>query len=251
MFIKHQGKGEQFDLSARRHNAIADATNDYLGRKLRRGGVAGYAQNYGFVEVANETGANWAIGHVVAIGDPVNQPGVSVDKFLTRLVHSGTQPTSADYGLFGVCVEPIKDGGVGLVAVSGVVQAQVVVPSNGTWIEFADVTDAAYTLTARPEGTARILWRESGTGTKWATVLLGCSAGGRELKAVADEAIVADASGTVSIWHAGADTSFNLEAELNWMHGDEDISTGKELIIRYFADEAAWVVVHAECETGA
>lgn len=249
MFLRHQGKGEPFDLSARRHNAIADATNDFLSRKFKRGGPAGVANFFTLMTIANGTGTDWAMGDAVAIGTPVVDPGTNEDRFLSKIIFSGTRPVTANYGAFGICVEPIRNGASGYVAFSGIMATQVVVPTNGTWIKFADVTNDSYALTLRPEGTARVLWREGGTsGTEWAIVQLGVSADGRELKGVSDEALVADASGTVSVWSGGADTLYNVEAELNWMHGAEDVSTGKELVIKYFADEAAWVVVHAECE---
>lgn len=249
MFLKHQSKGQQFDVTASRHNLIADATNDYLSRKFRRGGVAGVADAKTLLSVTNSTGTDWAIGHAVAIGTPTTAPATSEELFLNRLIFSGTRPVSADFGKFGICIEPIPTGSTGYVALGGVVAAKVVVPSNGTWIEFADVTNDSYELTLRPEGTARVLWRVGGTsGSEWAIVQIGVSAGNRYLKGKADSTITAGSSGTVSVWRGGSDTSYNVTGYLNWMHGSEDISSGKELVLCYFEDEAKWVIVNAECE---
>lgn len=249
MFLKHQSRGQEFDLTAGRHNAIADATNDFLQRKFRRGGVTGIADARTLVSVTNGTGANWAIGHAVAIGTPTTTPATSEELFLNRLIFSGTRPVTGSFGAFGICVEPIPNGAVGYVALGGVVAAKVVVPSNGTWIEFADVTNDSYELTLRPEGTSRVLWRVGGTsGSEWAVIQLGVSAGNRYLKGKTDATITAGSSGTVSVWRNGSDTSFNVTGYLNWMDGSEDISGDREVVLHYFEDEAKWVITNAECE---
>jgi hypothetical protein len=67
-------------------------------------------------------------------------------------------------------------------------------------------------------------------------------------KGKTDAAITADSSGTVSIWSGGADTGDNVTAYLDWAHGDEDISLGKEVFIQWFADEQKWIITGAECE---
>lgn len=84
---------------------------------------------------------------------------------------------------------------------------------------------------------------------------------GLRRKAVADEDITIDDSGSATIWTGGAATSpaVQVTAHLNWMHNDEDVSLGKELIIEWFPDEGdtdantgkpvgQWVIVAAECE---
>jgi len=64
----------------------------------------------------------------------------------------------------------------------------------------------------------------------------------------ADAEITADSSGTVSIWRDGVDTGEDVTAELDWMHGSENISLGKEVLVTWFADEGIWRITGAECE---
>lgn len=65
----------------------------------------------------------------------------------------------------------------------------------------------------------------------------------------ADSDITYGSYGTVSIWRNGADTTENIEnVYLDWMHGDENVSAGKEVLIQYFADEDRWRIIGAECE---
>lgn len=64
----------------------------------------------------------------------------------------------------------------------------------------------------------------------------------------ADADIAVDATGTISIWRDGVDTTENEEAKLDWMAGTTQVSLGKEVMITWFADEAIWRITGAECE---
>lgn len=61
-------------------------------------------------------------------------------------------------------------------------------------------------------------------------------------------------SGTVNIWRRGGGgpiLTAPLEQEtawLDWMHGSEAVSSGKEVIITWFEDEQVWRITGAECE---
>jgi len=70
---------------------------------------------------------------------------------------------------WGVAVEPIKADAIGMVAVAGVVQAKVRVAAT---TDIAVGAEAAG-LRSGPIGEARILWKQSGTGNKWALLHLG------------------------------------------------------------------------------
>lgn len=63
-----------------------------------------------------------------------------------------------------------------------------------------------------------------------------------------DSLITFGGNGVVSIYRNGIDTTENETAKLDWMHGDEDISSGKEVLIMRFADEGIWRIIGAECE---
>jgi hypothetical protein len=70
---------------------------------------------------------------------------------------------------WGVAVEPIRPGGVGKVAISGVVQAKINVVNTAH--EYVTGRGSLKTSTS---GDALILWKESGTGEgKWALLRIG------------------------------------------------------------------------------
>jgi hypothetical protein len=75
-------------------------------------------------------------------------------------------------------MEPLESGAVGRACVAGVCPVRLNVIDADH--RYADVDDAAYTLKTSNTGGTRILWKESGTGTKWAMVLLGGSCGTAE-----------------------------------------------------------------------
>jgi len=63
-----------------------------------------------------------------------------------------------------------------------------------------------------------------------------------------DASVAPDATVTVSIWRDGADTTENVEdVQYDWMTSGT-ISSGKEVVITYFADEGIWRITGAECE---
>jgi hypothetical protein len=66
-------------------------------------------------------------------------------------------------------------------------------------------------------------------------------------KATANAGITAGSSGTVTVYHAGASTSFTVTAHLNWMHNARNVASADELLIRWFEDESKWVIIEAEC----
>lgn len=100
----------------------------------------------------------------------------NADQFLNQIVLDGVipdgDPDTGHVGKFAIALEPIAAGDVGRVVVSGVVQVQINVIDASD--KFADIADGDNTqLESTTSGAARILWKESGTGTKWAVVNIG------------------------------------------------------------------------------
>jgi len=113
---------------------------------------------------------------VLGVSGPVLTPsGGDPTPLLQKLALDCVTPdVDAHRGRFAVLLEPIPAGSLGLATVAGLCHVQVDVSDEGqVW---ADVKDAdAASLESGETGTARILWKESGTGVVWAVVLLGAS----------------------------------------------------------------------------
>jgi len=60
--------------------------------------------------------------------------------------------------------------------------------------------------------------------------------------------ILAGNAGNCRVWIKGADTTEEVSVKLNWMHGGQQISAGKEAIAEYMEDEESFVFTESECE---
>lgn len=69
-----------------------------------------------------------------------------------------------------------------------------------------------------------------------------------EYKGVTYEDIEPDDHGEVTLWINGAETTIKLDAWLDWMHGDEAIEENTQVIVRWFQDQAKWIIVQSACE---
>ena len=79
-------------------------------------------------------------------------------------------------GRFAILTGPIPNGKIGQAAVAGVCVAKVDVQAEDDG--FADIADGSTaSLTSGPSGAATILWKETGTGEKWAIVRFGGGGG--------------------------------------------------------------------------
>ena len=131
----------------------------------------------------------------------------------------------------------------------GIVQCKLFVPTDGDWIARADVDTDATRLRAQPNGSAQILWKDTGTNTTVDAIVRIGNPQNVQLTAVADGVIPAGGTGNVKVWQSGADTNFPITGvELQWMDGGQDISSGKEVLICWFPFENVWRVIGAECE---
>lgn len=119
--------------------------------------------------VRNDSGTDKNRGDVLGIGDPVFDPGDSEPAFLRRIAVAGVVP-SDHAARFLVLAEPIASGKVGRAWIAGACPALIEVDDESD--DLADVVDGA--LKSGPKGSAKILWKEAGTGSnKWALLRLG------------------------------------------------------------------------------
>ncbi len=199
------------------------------------------------VLVRNSTGANQPIGAVLALDGPLVTPTANLSEFNSRVGFNGITPTASYHGKFVVLREATKNGELGLAALSGIVQAKVEI--SHTWLRRCDITPSSSAkLTAKPEGTAEIIWIETGTGTKNAIVRLACC---RDAVVFGKPtaSIAAGTTGTVKVWNAGAETTYTISnVNFNWMTGGQQISSGKQVMATWFSDELVWRITGAECE---
>lgn len=108
-------------------------------------------------------------GGAVEITGPAIDPEASDDAFADRVVLAGRIADEPGPNAWtAIARTRISPGALGRVVIEGVVQARVVV--NESWHRYAGLVDAEDTLHTRRFGPAEILWREPGSGTRWALV---------------------------------------------------------------------------------
>lgn len=127
------------------------------------------------VYVRNNSGEYRARFDVLGLDDPYFDPAVTEDleAFKSRLYFDGVTPVSgAHEGRFGILQHSLPAGATGPAVVAGPVVCTVDVQDAAQqYCEIDD--DNPVDLISDWGGSARILWKESGTGQVWAVVLLG------------------------------------------------------------------------------
>ncbi len=162
--------GEKLRIPARTYNAMIDAAADYANRKNNIDTDSkGLLHN--MVYVKNTTGS--AVDRLnilgitgTAIFPSANQP----------VVFSGVVPSSINHsdGRFVITAEPIANNSIGRAYATGCVPVQVYIYDQTH--NFADILNNDKTkLKSTPSGQATILWKESGTGTKWSIIRFGAA----------------------------------------------------------------------------
>jgi hypothetical protein len=123
----------------------------------------------GIVYVKNSTGSDVPRFGVMALTNIEILPADNPSGFEAQPVFTGTAPAAAYATRYAVARKPIASGAVGECYISGVFAAAInVVDAAHTCA--APVAGDALKLSTSGDGLAQIVWKESGTGTKWAVL---------------------------------------------------------------------------------
>jgi len=156
--------------------------------------------------VRNDTGYDLDRFSILGISSTIIGESVDSDEFKSRPAFTGATPATASHtGRFVVTIEPLVDGAIGRAVASGVVPVKVDMDSaSDTYAEIAN-GQRGYLSSSSTDGSARILYAESGTGQKWALVRIGGAAAAAaapdEYAATADEVYIHINAGDEEIQH--------------------------------------------------
>jgi len=156
-------------------NAIT-AVKPPLARSANTLAYTAVVKRSGIIQVKNSSGADRNQCEVLGIDVPNTLPTDDLPTFQGGVSVNAVTPVAANHtAKFAILLEPIKAGAIGLACAAGVAPVQVnVVSATDT---YADVNDGTATsLRSGSSGAARILWKDSGTGIKWAIVRIGPAA---------------------------------------------------------------------------
>jgi len=162
----------------------------------------------GIVRLKNASGQTRNRFDVLGISDVFPQPTQNLGAFKSGPVLHGVTPDENEHaGNFAILLEPAKPDAIVAACVSGACVAKVHVETGQESVGYADVKDGdAGALQAKADGTARILWREPGTGIKWAVVRIG---GGGEAAVGPATTIRAQVNEAGGVEHT--DSSFSID----------------------------------------
>lgn len=244
--------GDPYAPSARLHNALVDALA-YVDTLKKTGGQAlEGGPPLTWILCQNTSGSDRNTNEILAFAAPQITPTDNLNEFRHRPTISGVTPTTSDRGRFGVLLAPCKNGAAAPIALAGVLAVQIDVTDANH--KFADVKNGDATkLASGSNGVASILWKESGTGTKWAIVRLGGAGGStspRRFKALLNGALATgDSNATIDnvtslVDGDTAPTPTSAANYLKWAGNDndpvlilEDTSTGTPT---YILEHVAW-----------
>jgi hypothetical protein len=148
-------------------NLLVEVAQDYLRRQKVGQQTVEIAPEV-TLRVRNESGGSLAQYSIVALSTKLVAPEGADATFYGRAVFESTSPTAGS--AFAIMQRPTADGSIGLARISGDSFCKIDVVDAGHGYADAITADYAKLQSKAAPGLAQILWKESGTGTKWALV---------------------------------------------------------------------------------
>jgi hypothetical protein len=169
-------------LPADSWNGLMEVLRAYRAGNLGGGGGNGGAGGSGVtISVKNASGADVDRFGILGIDDIVFTPTDNLDGFKNGPVLSCITPADPDHlNKFAVLLQPVADDAIGLAKLAGPCVVKVDVASESD--AFATILDGDATKLQSGGAGVPILYKESGTGEKWAIVLLGGGGAGGWLR---------------------------------------------------------------------
>lgn len=180
--MKKVRAGEPLRIPAPTFNTFIDAARDFTNRTRGMGaGAAGRALggDTGMVLVRNDSGADGDRFGILGVDSIVISPTDNIDEFQNRPILSVIAPAVPDHAEnFVVLAEPLAhvateaDRPIGRAVIDGLTPVQVDVQNAGHG--YALVIDGQSTkFQSAVDGPVQIIYKDGGTGDKWAVVRLG------------------------------------------------------------------------------
>jgi len=176
MGVEKVNAGNPLKIPAEAYNRFVDMTR--LSTSFGVAAMTRHQPNLAVLPVRNMTGAAQSRFAILGLDVPVFDDADNLNEFQNRPAFDGVVPTTSHAGRWCVLLEDLPydatdpNLAIGRAALAGIVPAQVnVVDTADTRAESTPGTTSY--LTSDPAGSAQILWKQTGTGTKWAIVRIG------------------------------------------------------------------------------
>lgn len=242
--------GRSWRLSSQTVNTLSDTVREWNASKndLQTPRKTSSLPHGSIVEVVNNSGTNFQRFSAVGLDAPLITPSDNQSAFEQSLSFTLRAPTTADKLTFAIAQENIPDGTAGRVLIDGITNVQANVTNTlHKWLELDTGTPTVFVSTFKPTP-LQLLWFAGGTGTQWCRARLGSPTGTWFYAGKTTSPVTAGSTGSVTLYDKGISTGATITAHLDWMHGSENISSGKEVVVAYFALEDRWRFIASECE---
>jgi hypothetical protein len=199
----------------------------------------------GIISIRNDTGSELPRFSILGITGFLITPDDNLQQFKNRPVLKGDAPAATDLERFVITQEPCRADGVCLAMLLGMTAVQIDVVDETD--DYADITTGNFQrLQSQPYGSAWIVYKESGTGTKWGLVVHGVQ-GSQFVLGKTNAAHAKGASGTINVYRgttAGSE-AFTGSKTISAWNRFADVASGKwVLCVRL---QRVWHLVAAEC----
>ncbi len=175
--LKKVQAGQRLEIPAVAYNAFIDAV------RVQRAAQHNVLQNTqvdfrqaDIVKVRNQSGLAQDRFAVLGIDGPLISPSDNLAEFKNQVGFNAVVPNSSHVGRFVVLLDPLAVSSIGRAWCCGVFPVRVLVVEDSHKYADLEIGNTSRLQTG-PAGCAQILWRETGTGTRWAVVRLGNTSG--------------------------------------------------------------------------
>ena len=238
--------GDQLDgIPSRAWNSFLDAAEFVRdARNNQAAGVAGFSLANGICRVKNSSGGDLSRFAIAAPSGILFSQSDNATEFYENPCLTVTTPASADLSrVFCVLQEPIKSGLVGRAMFVGLTVCQIdVIDATDDYVDCI-ASDSAK-LQTQPYGPASILYKESGTGTKWALICMGMP-GTQLLVGKTNAAHNVGASGTINVWRGTTAGSESASGTVTAWNHFGNVASGKYVVCGYI--QRNWRIIAAQC----
>ncbi|HZT82276.1 MAG TPA: hypothetical protein VFA26_18760, partial [Gemmataceae bacterium] len=151
--------GQRLKITAEAFNAFVDAARAVREHKQFGTDASQFFRQSGIVKLRNASGADQGRFAVLGLTEPIILPADNLDEFKRQVTFQSIVPVkNVHNGKFGVLLEPIAAGKIGLAVIAGVVPVRLQVDPDQLY-GCAEIIDGdTQKLRNQPHGSARVLW---------------------------------------------------------------------------------------------
>lgn len=153
-------------------------------------------------------------------------------EFRSKIAFSGVAPLTATphYGKYAILQEPAAAGEIVRAVMGGVCFCKLLV--NDADDPAADIANSTTSyLTSQPHGSARVLWKEPGTGEKWALIHIGSWVGAMLGKTNGTVNKGTGASNNVSVWAGAEGSEADTGVDITAYNRFANLASGKWVLV--------------------